>query len=209
MREYKKPAKLRGWGFSQVRVIEEGPRIDYSKVVKTHLRSNKILLDIGTGGGERLKAFAPKVRVAIGIDIDRKMIKTAAENLGKSNLHNVNLILCDSEKMPIAGAHIDIVTDRHAPFNAKEVSRILKPDRIFITQQVSEGDKRNFKEVFQRGQLYGEKSGTLKKRYLTELREAGIRIIEERTVNTTEYYESIDDMIFSSRKHTHNSRFRL
>lgn len=196
MREYKNPAKLKGWDFSQVRVIEEGPRIDYSKVVETHLGSNKILLDTGTGGGERLKTFAPKVREAIGIDVDRKMIKTAAENLGKSSLHNVNLILCDSEKMPIARAHIDIVTDRHAPFNAKEVSRILKPGGTFITQQVSEGDKRNFKEVFQRGQSYGEKSGTLKKRYLRELREAGIRIIEERTVNTTEYYESINDVIF-------------
>ena len=196
MRKYKKPAKLRGWDFSQVRVVEEGPRIDYSKVVEFHLRRNKTLLDIGTGGGERLEAFAPKVREAIGTDIDRKMIKTAAEDLGKSSLHNVNLILCDSERIPIAGSHIDIVIDRYAPFNAKEVSRILKPGGTFITQQVSEGDKGNFKEIFQRGQSYGEKSGTLKKRYLMELREAGIRIIEERTVNTTEYYESMDDVIF-------------
>ena len=194
--EIQETAKLRGWDFSQVRAVEEGSRIDYPKVVKSHLERNKTLLDIGTGGGERLEAFAPKVREAIGIDIDRKMIKTTAENIGKSSLHNVNLILCDSEKMPIAGAHIDIVIDRHAPFNPKEVSRILKLGGTFITQQVSEGDKRNFKEVFQRGQSYGEKSGTLKRRYLTELREASIRITEERTVNTTEYFESMDDVIF-------------
>ena len=62
------------------------------------------------------------MKEAIGIDIDRKMINTAAENLDKHSLHNVNLILCDSEKMPIAGAHIDIIIDRHAPFNAREVS---------------------------------------------------------------------------------------
>jgi hypothetical protein len=124
------------------------------------------------------------------------MSKTAAENLDKRSIHNVNLILCDSEKMPIAGAHIDVIIDRHAPFNAREVSRILKLGGIFITQQVSEGDKRNFKEVFQRGQLYGEKVGTLKKRYLVELQEASIRIIKEQTVNTTEYYESMDDVIF-------------
>ena len=36
----------------------------------------------------------------------------------------------------------------------------------------------------------------MKERYLIELREAGIRIIKERTVNTTEYYESMDDVIF-------------
>lgn len=196
MRKYKKPAKLRGWDFSQVKVVEEGSRIDYSKVVESRLGIDKTLLDVGTGGGERLEAFAPKVREAIGIDVDRELIKTTAENLGKSSLQNVNLILCDSEKVPIAGASIDMVIDRQSPFNAKEVSRILKPGGTFITQQVSEGDKSNFKEIFQRGQSYEKKSSTLKKRYLTELREAGIRIIEERAVNTTEYYESMDDVIF-------------
>lgn len=196
MRKYKKPANVRGWNFSEVRVVEEGHRIEYSKVVESHLERNKTLLDIGTGGGERLLAFAFKVREAIATDIDRKKIKTAAENISKSGLYNVDLILCDSNNMPIAGATIDIITDRHAPFNAKEVSRILSPGGTFITQQVSEGDKRNFKEVFQRGQSYREKSGTLKRRYVMELREAGIRIIEVRTVDTTEYYESIDDVLF-------------
>ena len=93
MKKYRKPAKLKGWDFSQVRVIEEGPRIDYSKVVESHLGRDKTLLDVGTGGGERLKAFAPQVKEAIGIDIDQKMIKTAAEDLNKRSLHNVNLIL--------------------------------------------------------------------------------------------------------------------
>lgn len=136
------------------------------------------------------------MREAIAIDIDPKMIKTATENLDKNDPHNVNLILCCSEKMPIAGTSIDVIIDRHAPLNAKEVSRILKSNGIFITQQVSEGDKRNFKKVFQRGQSYGKKTGTSKRRYLKELREAGIRIIEEQTVNTIEYYQSMDDVIF-------------
>jgi len=196
MMRYRKPAKLRGWDFSQVRAVEEGPKIDYSRVVESHLGRSKLLLDVGTGGGERLEAFARKVREAIGIDIDRKMVKTAAENLSKSGSQNVNLILCDSEKIPIAGVHIDLVIDRHAPFNAKEVSRILKPGGAFITQQVLEGDKRNFKEIFKRGQSYREKSGTLKQRLLKELQESGIHIVEERTVNTTEYYESMGDVIF-------------
>jgi len=196
MRKYRKPAELKGWDFSQVRVVEEGPGIDYSKVVESHLERNKTLLDVGTGGGERLKAFAPKVREAIGIDIDRKMIKTAIENLRRSRSQNINLILCDSEKMPITGAHIDIVIDRHAPFEAREVSRVLKLGGTFVTQQVSEGDKRNFKKVFKRGQSYGEKRDTLKKRYLRELRESGIHVVKEQTVNTTEYYESMDDVIF-------------
>jgi len=196
MGKYREPAKLKGWDFSKVKVIEEGPRIDYPKIVESYLRRNATILDIGTGGAEKLLGFAPKVREAIAIDVDRKMIKIAAENLGKSGLHNVDLILCDSENMPIVEACIDLVLDRHSPFNAKEVSRILKPNGTFVTQQVSEGDKRNFKQIFQRGQLYGEKHGTLKRRYLKELQEAGLRIIKEQTVDTIEYYQSMDDVVF-------------
>jgi len=196
MTKYSKPAELKGWDFSQVRVVQEHPRIDYSKVVESHLQRNKTLLDVGTGGGERLQPFAHKVKEVIAIDVNRKMIETAKQNLDKSGLHNVDLILCNSEKMPIATARIDIVIDRHAPFNAKEVYRILRPRGTFITQQVSEGDKRNFKEVFQRGQSYGRELGTLKRRYLKELQEAGVRIIEERTVNSTVYYRSMNDVIF-------------
>lgn len=196
MGKYSKPAKLKGWDFSQVRVVEEDSRIDYSKVVGSRLEKTKILLDMGTGGGKKLLVFASKVKEAIATDIDQRMIKTAAENLDKTNLNNVHLVVCDSENLPIAGVSIDVVINRHSPFNAEEVSRILKPGGAFVTQQVSEGDKSNFKAVFGRRQSFGVKSGTLKKRYLKALRQAGIQVIEEKTVNTIEYYQSMDDVIF-------------
>lgn len=196
MKKYKKPVKVKGWDFSQIKVIEEGPNIEYAKIVESRLEKNKTLLDIGTGGAERLLGFALKVDEAIAIDVDRKMIETAAENLSKCGLQNVALILCDSEKLPIMAANIDVVICRQAPFNAREVARVLKQRGIFVTQQVSEGDKRNFKTVFRRGQDYGRRSGTKKRRYLRMLRESGMQVIEERTINTIEYYQSMDDVIF-------------
>jgi len=196
MARYRKPGKVRGWDFSQIKFSSEGPRINYCRVVESHLDKNQKLLDIGTGGGEKFLKFAPKVKEAIGIDVDPKMIKTARENLRKSGLSNVKFEVCDSEKLRLGDQEFDVVIDRQAPFNPKEVARVLKPGGVFITQQVSEGDKLNFKEIFRRGDSYGIKSGTLKNRYLGELRKAGMEIIEEKTANTIEYYRSMDDVIF-------------
>jgi len=196
MIRYRKPGKVRGWDFSQIKFSSEGPRINYCRVVESYLDRNQKLLDIGTGGGEKFLKFAPKVKKAIGIDVDPKMVETARENLRKSGLSNVKFEVCDSEKLRFGGQEFDVVIDRQAPFNPKEVARVLKPGGVFITQQVSEGDKLNFKEIFRRGDSYGIKSGTLKNRYLRELREAGMKIIEEKTANTIEYYRSMDDVIF-------------
>jgi len=196
MVRYRRPGKVRGWDFSQIKFSSEGPRINYCRVVESYLDRNQKLLDIGTGGGEKFLKFAPKVKEAIGIDVDPKMIETARENLRKSGLSNVKFEVCDSEKLRFGDQEFDVVIDRQAPFNPKEVARVLKPGGVFITQQVSEGDKLNFKEIFRRGDSYGIKSGTLKNRYLRELREAGMEIIKEKTANTIEYYRFMEDVIF-------------
>jgi SAM-dependent methyltransferase len=196
MAEYRKPGKVRGWDFSQIKFSSEGPRINYRRVVESHLARNQRLLDIGTGGGEKFLKFAPKVKEAIGIDSDPKMIETARENSRKSGLFNVEFEVCDSKKLKFGNQEFDVVIDRQAPFNAKEVARVLKPGGVFITQQVSEGDKLNFKKIFQRGDSYGIKRGALKNKYLRELQEAGMGIIEEKTANTIEYYQSMEDVVF-------------
>jgi ubiquinone/menaquinone biosynthesis C-methylase UbiE len=196
MARYRKPGKVKGWDFPQIKFSSEGPRINYRRVVESYLDRNQKLLDIGTGGGEKFLKFAPKVKEAIGIDVDPKMIETARENLRKSGLPNVKFEVCDSEKLKFGNREFDVVIDRQAPFNPKEVARVLKPGGVFITQQVSEGDKLNFKKIFQRGDSYGIKPGTLENRYLRELQEAGMKIIEEKTANTIEYYRSMDDVIF-------------
>jgi len=70
MGKYERPSKLRGWDFSQVKVVEEGPVINYSKIVESYLQRSDTLLDIGTGGAEKLLAFVSHVTEAIAIDVD-------------------------------------------------------------------------------------------------------------------------------------------
>lgn len=196
MPKYPKPAKLNGWDFSKLRVTETGPRTNYVKIVLSHLNKQKTLLDIGTGGGEKLATHAPRVRYAVAIDNGRNMVETAKRNFHKNRLGNAHMILCDSAKLPLVQASFEVVTDRHAPFKAQEIARVLKNGGVFITQQVSEGDKQNIKRIFRRGQDYGKKPGTKKRRYIRELKHAGLRIIKACTINTTEYYKTMKDIIF-------------
>jgi len=48
----------------------------------------------------------------------------------------VNVPLTDTDPMPFADGEFDLVLNRHAGFNARDVARILAPGGTFLTQQI-------------------------------------------------------------------------
>ncbi|MFK4413043.1 hypothetical protein ABH961_001580 [Bacillus sp. RC251] len=107
----------------------------------------------------------------------------------------------DSEALVFPHAHFDIASSCHAPFTATELSKVMKKDAVFLTQQVSEHDKLNLKEAFGRGQCLGERDGTLKEKYMRELSSAGFERVQVSEYDVTDYYSSPEDLIFLL-KHT-------
>lgn len=89
-----------------------------------------------------------------------------------------------------------MVCSRHAPFYADEVAKVLINDGIFLTQQVSEGDKSNIKQAFGRGQAFGVPEGTLKDQYISELSQAGFKDIQSFEYDATDYFKTYEDLIF-------------
>ena len=193
---YDAMGRLNGWDFSKLRVSIDKADWDFTTEVIRRCNKNDFLLDIGTGGGEKLLEIAPSVQVAVGIDLSIDMIESAKENLRKSTLTNVQFAQMSSEDLSFPKYSFDIVISRHAPFNSAEVENILKPDGIFITQQVSEDDKSNIKQSFGRGQSYGLQDGTLKENYRRELIDAGFSKVETYDYNVLEYYERPEDLLF-------------
>ena len=195
---YERVGSVIGWDFSEItkRTKVVGKKWDYIEIVKKYVNKETILLDIGTGGGELLLKIARFAKEAYGIDNSRGMIKTAKKNLMKSKTSNVEFILADAKKLPFPQKYFDVVICRHSDFYPKEVFRVLKPDGIFITQQVGEKDKENIKEIFGRGQSFGEGVGTLMNRYVQELKEVGFEILKKDTYNAVEYYANMIDLIF-------------
>jgi len=195
-RFYDQIGKLNGWDFSDVKCVSEGVKRDFWKEAAKVCKPSDLLLDIGTGGGEALLTMTDSALLLVGIDLSAGMIETATRNAAKAGVSNVRFLQMDAMKLDFPGKFFNVVTCRHSAFCTREIARVLLSGGIFLTQQVSENDKLNLKEAFGRGQALGAEPGTLKKRYETELNEAGFVDIQSFEYNATEYYETAEDLMF-------------
>lgn len=198
---YERVGEEIGWDFSELKVEKEERKWNlYEKAIKK-VEDRGELLDIGCGGGKKILKVADAFDKVVGIDSSKAMIKKAKQNLKEAGKEDVEFKLMDAKSLEFEDESFMVITCRHAPFEADQVYRALKNGGLFITQQVSLGDKRNIKEVFGRGQGWGEEEGSFKKRLLNELEEAGFEDIEVDEYEVDEFYKEAEDVIFLL-KHT-------
>ena len=131
--------EFHGWDFSHLegRMIEASPPWDYLAMAAAHMSQAKAMLDISTGGGERifsLRAHWPaKVVASEGYAPN---VALARERLVPFGATVVEVDSSQVAPMPFADDEFDLVLSRHSAFNANEVARMLMPGGIFLTQQV-------------------------------------------------------------------------
>lgn len=135
-----------GWDFSSMNVERQAVPWHYTEIIKEYLRDEDELLDIGTGGGERVLNLAGHCKKIVGIDNDPQMIKTATLN-GKPYT-NVEFYI-DTEKLENTNSTFDVILNRHAPFDLEAIKSKLKPDGYFITQQVGENNMLSIKQALE------------------------------------------------------------
>ncbi len=128
-----------GWDFSYLdgRMIEEQAPWSYSTRAAELMRQASSVIDLGTGGGERLlklQAHWPKKVVAT--EDYPPNFKLATERLSPFGVRVVEVPLTDYDPMPFADGEFDLVLNRHSGFNARDVARILAPGGAFLTQQI-------------------------------------------------------------------------
>ncbi len=129
-------APFQGWDFSYLdkRMKSESPSWNYIKMAKKLVRHSSFLLDIDTGGGERLLELAPLPKNSYATEGYKPNVKVAKKNLKKVG---VKVIEADSaHKIPFDDGYFDLILNRHGAINAKEIYRVLKTGGIFFTQQV-------------------------------------------------------------------------
>jgi SAM-dependent methyltransferase len=81
----------------------------------------------------------------------------------------------DFDPMPFLDGEFDLVLNRHAPFNASEVARILSPGGTFLTQQVHGLWAHDLLAAFDAKPQWPE--ATLDK-YVPRLKEASLQLID-------------------------------
>ncbi|MBH5319048.1 class I SAM-dependent methyltransferase [Paenibacillus sp. GSMTC-2017] len=198
---YDAVGKENGWDFSKLKCVTDGVAWDFYDEVVKRCKKSDLLLDIGTGGGEAVLSISDSALLLLGVDNSKGMIDTALNNLNHSDKANVRFLHMDAEHLDFPNTFFNIVSCRHSGFNSKEVAKVLANDGVFFTQQVAEDDKINLKEAFGRGQALGIEAGTLQGQYIAELNEAGFSQIQSFEYNSTDYYETAEDLIFLL-KHT-------
>lgn len=134
-------ATFKGWDFSYLKnrwKTEELPW-DYEYILKKYLNPKHKLLDMGTGGGEFLLSLNHPYNNTSVTEMWSPNVEICRQKLSPLGIE-VKQVFNDSE-LPFYDNTFDIVINRHESFDIKEIKRILKPNGIFITQQV--GGKNN------------------------------------------------------------------
>ena len=138
-----KIAHVHGWDFSHIHgKYEEENDLpwDYEKIVLNYLRPDMKLLDFDTGGGEFLLSLGHP-----------------NENTSATEGYPPNVALCrerllplgidfrecaDESDIPFEDSSFDLFLNRHGSFDPEECFRLLKPNGLFISEQVgSENDR--------------------------------------------------------------------
>ena len=133
-------AKMKGWNFNHIEGrFYSGEDIlpwDLSEIICRYNFPNCRILDIDTGGGEFLLSLGHSFSLTSATEGYPPNVVLCKEKLGKLGIDFHEMT--DYTKMPFADGQFDIVINRHGNYDANEIFRILKPNGLFITQQVGE-----------------------------------------------------------------------
>ena len=147
-----------GWDFSYLagRYQEEKPPWSYEVIVRELARQADSLLDLGTGGGEKLLELKDALPAnTTATEGYMPNLPIARANLEPQGIKVVAYNIDEEPRMPFDDHSFACIIDRHEAYDAREVARILRPGGVFVTQQVDGRELNDFLGWF------GQQSGYL------------------------------------------------
>ncbi len=143
-----------GWDFSSLdgRMDQDSPPWDFEQVCRAAATHSSRLLDMGTGGGEALLAFAdvlPQDTMATEGWAPNVPVATAA-----LAAHGIPVVefgqpedAAEPEPMPFPDGRFDLILNRHESYHPQEIARVLAPGGTFLTQQVGGDELSELREL--------------------------------------------------------------
>jgi SAM-dependent methyltransferase len=133
-----------GWDFSWFdgRATEARPSWNYSRSLLRRIESSKAMLELQTGGGERLAEILSRVECRPGTMVATESWRPNVE-LAKVNLapFDISVLEIDDEAVfPYSGEAFDLVCARHPTTTRwEEIARVLQHGGTFFSQQIGSG----------------------------------------------------------------------
>ncbi len=198
---YDKVAKKFGgyaFGKGHVKHFTEYPNGDPEEIFKKKLlglaNKNKIALDAGCGDGKFAFQIAKYFLNITGIDTSRELLKIAGQKQNLLQTKNVIFKLQDAAKTSFSDKSFDVIYSRRGPTPFSEFHRLLKSGGYFIGIDIGEKDCREIKEIFGRGQDFGQWDISRLERDKQKLKKAGFKIVFSQDYLYDEYYASYEDL---------------
>ncbi|MCI1219027.1 MAG: class I SAM-dependent methyltransferase [Bifidobacterium sp.] len=180
-----------GWDFSALdgRLSCDDPCWDFDADCLAQMRAASRVIDMGTGGGERLTTLLRRLHAANSTDASQLYtcpvpVISATEGWG-ANIprarealasYGVDVRAYDSEQhmaMPFESGVADFIMNRHEGMNAAEIARVLAPGGHFFTQQVDGHDDPEIHDWFGAQYAYPDVSAA---NFKAELESFGLRV---------------------------------
>ena len=163
-----------GWDFSHLDGRLRGEREPWSYLDRAAelMRRSSSVVDLDTGGGERLlrlrEHWPPRVVVTEDYPPNFELVR---ERLTPMGVEVVRVAVSDTGPMPFGDGEFDLVLNRHAQFNPGEVARVLSPGGTFLTQQVHGMSLWDLLAAFDAAPPFPENAPA---KYVPKLEEAGL-----------------------------------
>jgi ubiquinone/menaquinone biosynthesis C-methylase UbiE len=182
--------EIKNWDFSMFEIeTEKLTNWDLYELINNYATEKSKILDLGTGGGEKLLKYFPDCQEIIGTDYSEGMIETANKNLKESGRKNISFKLMDNLKMDVPDDYFDIVVARNTPTDPKQIYRCLKKGGYLIIHGVDKYDCWNLKLLFNKGQAFDDTVPISIIDYENVLK-AGFKDVELVPIHEREYFKN-------------------
>ena len=187
--------KVKNWDFSMINYEKESlTDFDLYDLLKENTNSSSRLLDLGTGGGEKVLKYFPDCAEIIATDFSEEMINTANESLKRSGKNNITFRTMDNLNMDTPDDYFDVVVARHTCIDAKQIYKTLKNGGKLLLRGVDKLDCWQLKRLFGKGQSYFDEKPISVIDYENIL-DAGFKHVELIPIHVREFYKTKEDLM--------------
>jgi ubiquinone/menaquinone biosynthesis C-methylase UbiE len=195
---YDKVAKKFGKYHTGAKYIQQFDDGEPEKIFKQKLielsGKNKIALDLGCGDGRFILSLSDYFKKIIGIDVSEKMLAAARALKKEKNIQNVEFYKQNASATTFNDSSFDFIYSRRGPTPFDEIHRLLKKNGYFIDINIGEQDCRELKEIFNRGQDFGQWVNSRLKIIENKTNKIGFKTIFARNYFYQEYYPNYQEL---------------
>ena len=182
--------EIKNWDFSKYEIETESlTKWDLYEILNKISERNYKILDLGTGGGEKVLEKFPEVEEILGTDFSPSMIETANKNLKESGRVNITFRLMDNLNMDVPNEYFDVVVARNTITDAKQIYKCLKPGGYLLLHGVDMHDCWSLKLLFGKGQGFKDKRPISISDY-ENIINAGFKDVELVPIHKREYFKN-------------------